>query len=413
MPSRGRASAPDPSSISVCFPATCHRSPSSPVARDPCSAAIRAEEGIVSGSTVDVLSSAGEYLARAAYSPRSQICARVWTFVDEPVNADFFRRRIRSAVGERGLLRLETWTDAFRLVFAESDHIPGLVVDRYRETLVVQFLTAGAAYWSQILIDLLSEETGLNRIYERSDADVRELEGLAAQTGWLRGGGANEAPASLRVEIAENGLKFSVDIARGHKTGFYLDQRDNRKRVRDLAQGTEVLDCFCYTGGFMVSALAGGARSVLAVDSSADALRLGAENLSLNGIGGAAADLMEGDVFQVLRRLRDQGRSFDMVILDPPKFAPTAAYADKAARGYKDINLLALKLLRPYGILVTFSCSGGIDAALFQKIVASAALDAGAEAQILEHLGQAPDHPVAMEFPEGTYLKGLVILKLS
>jgi 23S rRNA (cytosine1962-C5)-methyltransferase len=376
-------------------------------------ALLRADEDIVPGSTVDVLSSAGEYLARAAYSPRSQICARVWTFADEPVDGDFFGRRIRSAVVERGLLHLETSTDAFRLVYAESDHIPGLVVDRYAETLVMQLLTAGAAYWRDTLSDLLTEETSLKCIYERSDADVRQIEGLPAQTGWLRGGEAKQDPANLRVEITENGLKFAVDIAEGHKTGFYLDQRDNRKRVRELAQGREILDCFCYTGGFMVSALAGGARSVLAVDSSAGALRLASENMSLNGLAPTTADVMEGDVFQVLRRLRDQGRSFDMVILDPPKFAPTAAYADKAARGYKDINLLALKLLRPHGILVTFSCSGGIDAALFQKIVASAALDAGAEAQILEHLGQAPDHPLAMEFPEGTYLKGLVILKVS
>ena len=376
-------------------------------------AILRTDAGILPGSTVDVLSSLGEYLARAAYSPQSQICARVWTFADEPIDADLFRRRIRSAVHARHLLHVEASTDAFRLVYAESDHVPGLIADRYGETLVVQFLTAGTAYWGQTLADLLSEETGLSCIYERSDSDVRDLEGLPAQTGWLRGQGAKAAPTDLRLEIAEHGLKSVVDIAQGHKTGFYLDQRENRRRVRELSQGREVLDCFCYTGAFMVSALAGGARSVLAVDSSGEALRLAAQNLSLNGIDSAAADLMEGDVFQVLRRLRDQGRSFDMVILDPPKFAPTAAYADKAARGYKDINLLALKLLRPDGILVTFSCSGGIDAALFQKIVAAAALDAGAEAQIVEHLGQAPDHPVAMEFPEGTYLKGLVILKVS
>ena len=376
-------------------------------------AVLRVDDGIVPGSTIDIISSVGEYVARAAYSPQSQICARVWTFADEAVDAGFFRRRIRSALQVRRLLQIEALTDSFRLVHAESDRLPGLVVDRYGETLVMQFLTAGAVYWSQTLTDLLAEETGLNCIYERSDADVRDLEGLPSQSGWLRGSTANGAPTDPRVEIVEHGLKFVVDVAQGHKTGFYLDQRENRKRVRELSHGREVLDCFCYTGGFTVNALAGGAQSVLAVDSSADALRLAAENMSLNGMDSTAADLIEGDVFQVLRRLRDQGRSFDMVILDPPKFAPTAAFADKAARGYKDINLLAFKLLRPSGILVTFSCSGGIDAALFQKIVAAAALDAGAEAQILDHLGQASDHPVAMEFPEGTYLKGLVILKVS
>ncbi len=373
----------------------------------------RADEGIVAGATIDVVSSGGEYLGRAAYSPTSQICARMWIFADEPVDADFFRRRIRSALRTRETWQLERSTDAFRLVYAESDHLPGLIVDRYADALVVQFLAAGAAYWAETIADILTQETGLRCIYERSDADVRELEGLPSRTSWLRGNDAAQPPADLHIVIHENGLEFAVDIARGHKTGFYLDQRDNRRRVRELAHGREVLDCFSYTGGFTVSALAGGARSVLAVDSSAEALALASQNLLLNSLAPSSAVFLEGDVFQVLRRLRDEGRSFDMLILDPPKFAPTATYAAKAARGYKDINLLALKLLRPNGILVTCSCSGGIDAALFQKIVAGAALDAGAEVQLLEHLSQAPDHPVAMEFPEGTYLKGLVILKVS
>ncbi len=373
----------------------------------------RADEGIAPGATIDVHSFSGEFLGRAAYSPASQICARMWTFADEPVDADFLRRRIRTALHSREIWQVGRTTDAFRLLYAESDRLPGLIVDRYADALVVQFLSAGAGFWAETLADLLLQETGLRCIYERSDADVRELEGLPSRTGWLRGNGAAHSPADFRIMIHENGLEFAVDIARGHKTGFYLDQRENRRRVRELARSREVLDCFCYTGGFTVSALAGGARSVVGVDSSGEALALASQNLSLNRLEPSRAEFLEGDVFQVLRRLRDEGRSFDMLILDPPKFAPTAAYAAKAARGYKDINLLALKLLRPDGILVTFSCSGGIDAALFQKIVAGAALDAGAQVQLLEHLSQAPDHPVAMESPEGTYLKGLVILKVS
>jgi 23S rRNA (cytosine1962-C5)-methyltransferase len=217
---------------------------------------------------------------------------------------------------------------------------------------------------------------------------------------------------SQPLTITENDLKFRVNVETGHKTGFYLDQRFNRQRVRALAEGRSVLDCFCYTGGFTVNALAGGARSVLSVDSSGDALALCRENCSLNDLPLDRQASLEGDVFQLLRKFRDEARSFDLIILDPPKFAPTTALAEKAARGYKDINLLAFKLLQPGGILVTFSCSGGIDAGFFQKIVASAALDAGVEAHIVEHLSQSPDHPVALNFPEGTYLKGLICNKL-
>jgi 23S rRNA (cytosine1962-C5)-methyltransferase len=281
-----------------------------------------------------------------------------------------------------------------------------MIVDRYAGTLVVQFLAAGAEYWRNTIADLLLELTGLKDIYERSDADVRELEGLPPGVGALRG-----ELHETRITIHENGLEFLVNIATGHKTGFYLDQRLNRARVRQLAEGREVLDCFCYSGGFTVNSLAGGAKSVLSVDSSADALALCRENVSLNAPPSTLHTTLEGDVFQVLRRFRDEGRSFDMIILDPPKFAPTAAQAKKAARGYKDINLLAFKLLRPGGILVTFSCSGGVSAELFQKIVAGAALDARVDAQIVEYLSQAPDHPVALNFPEGAYLKGLVCRK--
>jgi 23S rRNA (cytosine1962-C5)-methyltransferase len=360
-----------------------------------------------SGETVDLLSFKGDFLARAAYSPHSQIRARVWTFdPDEQVDSDFFRRRIQFALAARRTLNVAQFSDAYRLVYAESDGLPGLIVDRYGDVLVLQSLTAGSEFWKDTLADILLEQTGLSTLFERSDADVRELEGLPPKTGFLRGA-INHSP----LTITENDLKFKIELESGQKTGFYLDQRYNRLRVRELSQGRDVLDCFCYTGGFALNALAGGARSVVAVDSSADALSLGRENLRLNGMQAESVEWREGDVFQELRKFRDEGRSFDLVILDPPKFAPTAAQAEKASRGYKDINLLAFKLLRPGGILVTFSCSGGIDAALFQKIVASAALDAGVEAQIVEHLSQGPDHPISLHFPEGAYLKGLICYK--
>ena len=366
-----------------------------------------------SGSTVDLLSSDKQFLARASYSPHSQIRARVWTFNDEPVDREFFRKRIRKAIATRSALSPSPLTplpegegDSLRLIYAESDNIPGLIVDRYGDVLVMQCLTAGAEYWKETFADLLLEETGLVTIYERSDADVRELEGLESKVGLLRG---SIIPDPLT--ITEHNLQFKVDLAEGHKTGFYLDQRKNRLRVRELAKDKDVLDCFSYTGGFTVNALAGGAKSVLSVDSSGDALALCKENITLNNLSADKHTALEGDVFQLLRKFRDEARSFDMIILDPPKFAPTAAQAEKAARGYKDINLLAFKLLRAGGLLVTFSCSGGIDAGLFQKIVAGAALDAGLDAQIVEHLSQGSDHPISLHFPEGAYLKGLICYK--
>lgn len=364
------------------------------------------EENPASGSTVDLLSSEKHFLARASYSPHSQIRARAWTFQDEPVDKEFFRKRIRSAINSRDTWNLKPDTDSYRLIYAESDGIPGLIVDKYNDVLVLQSLTAGSEYWKETFADLLIEETGLSTIYERSDADVRELEGLETKAGILRG-----SLSTPHFPIIENNLNFSVNLASGHKTGFYLDQRRNRLRVRELAKDKDVLDCFCYTGGFTGNALAGGAKSVLSVDSSADALELCKENIALNTLDLDKHTTLEGDVFQLLRKFRDENLSFDMIILDPPKFAPTAAHAEKATRAYKDINLLAFKLLRAGGILVTFSCSGGIDSGLFQKIVAGSALDAGCDAQIVEHLSQGADHPISLHFPEGAYLKGLVCIK--
>ncbi|NJC96427.1 MAG: methyltransferase domain-containing protein [Anaerolineae bacterium] len=359
-----------------------------------------------SGSTVDLLSSEKLFLARASYSPTSQIRARAWTFEDEPGDEEFLRKRFRAAIRSRDICNLDPDTDSYRLIYAESDSIPGLIVDRYNDVLVLQSLTAGSELWKETLADPLIEETGVATIYERSDADVRELEGLEPKVGILRG-----SLSTHHFPITENNLKFLVNLQSGHKTGFYLDQRQNRLRVRELAKDRDVLDCFCYTGGFTINALAGGAKSVLSVDSSADALELCKENIVLNDLPAGKHASLEGDVFQLLRKFRDERRSFDMIILDPPKFAPTSAHAEKATRAYKDINLLAFKLLRPNGLLVTFSCSGGVDSALFQKIVAGSALDAGVDAQIVGHLSQGQDHPILLSFPEGAYLKGLVCLK--
>ena len=369
---------------------------------------------IASGSTVNLLAANGQFLARASFSPHSQIRARVWTFEDEEVNEEFFRKRIKAAIELRGKLNpsassgrgVESDSNAYRLIHSESDGLPGFVVDRYEDVLVLQSTTAGSDFWKGTVADILMEETDTHAIYERSDADVRELEGLKPITGILRG-----TLSTFHFPITEHNLKFNVDIAHGHKTGFYLDQRENRRRVGELCNNRDVLNCFCYTGGFSIHALANGAKSVVSVDSSADALALLEENIALNNLPADRHTSMEGDVFQLLRKFRDEARSFDLIILDPPKFAPTAAHAEKASRAYKDINLLAFKLLREGGVLVTFSCSGGVDEALFQKIVASAALDAGVDASIIEHLSQGVDHPVGLHFPEGAYLKGLVCIK--
>jgi 23S rRNA (cytosine1962-C5)-methyltransferase len=258
-----------------------------------------------------------------------------------------------------------------------------------------------------LLVQLLVELTGSDTVYERSDVEVRALEGLLPRSGILSG-----REPDREVLIREDRLRYFVDVRQGHKTGFYLDQKVNRQKVGEFAAGKSVLDCFCYTGGFTISAKSGGAKSILAIDSSAPALSLAKRNLEINGLSADSIEFRSADVFQELRRLRDQAKQFGLIILDPPKFSPTAAQAQKAARAYKDINLLALKLLEPGGLLFTFSCSGGINADLFQKILASAAVDAQVEAKILEKLSQSPDHPIALSFPEGDYLKGLVIQKV-
>jgi 23S rRNA (cytosine1962-C5)-methyltransferase len=360
-----------------------------------------------SGDTVEVRSSGGAVLALAAYSPASQIRARVWSFeAQATTNAEWFKARVRRAIGLREALPAARHTNALRLVHGESDGLPGVIVDRYADVLVAQFLSAGAERWREAILDGLVEATHCEAVFERSDAEVRKLEGLAPRVGFARGN-----RNATRCPITEYGLNFRVDVEQGQKTGFFLDQRENRQRVRALAAGREVLDGFCYTGGFALAALAGGAARVLAVESSAPALEVARENLAANPLDAAKLEFAQADVFAQLRLLRDAGRKFGLVVLDPPKFAPTAAQARNAARAYKDINLLAFKLLAPGGLLATFSCSGGVPAELFQSIIAGAALDAGVEAKIIERFHAAADHPVALEFPEGDYLKGLLLLR--
>ena len=365
------------------------------------------------GETVRVEDSTGRFLAWAAYSPLSSIRLRAWSFDEgERIDAAFFERRIGAAVDVRA--RWPIASDGVRLIHGEADGLPGLIVDRYGDLLSAQVLSAGVERWKATIADTLLKKTGVRSLYERSDTSAREREGLRPASGWLRPAVADAATASTEVEIEEHGWRFAVDVASGHKTGFYLDQRDNRKLFADTVRHfafERVLNCYCYTGGFSVAALVGGAAHVTAIDSSAPALARAADNIARNGFDAARHEPVDADVNECLRAFLDERRSFDAIVLDPPKLAPTVAHAERAARAYKDINRLALMLLRPGGALFTFSCSGGIDAGLFHKIVAGAGIDAGVDGFIHARLGAAPDHPMTINFPEGEYLKGLVILK--
>lgn len=358
------------------------------------------------GDTVDVLADNLRPLGRAAYSPKSQIRARFWTFdAEESIDDAFFKRRIAAAVALRQALPELRGQQGLRLIHAESDGLPGVIADQYGDTVVVQLTSAGADKWRNAIVAGLVKATGCARVYERSDSDVRGLEGLGPTTGWLHG----ETP-STPLSIDENGVRLAIDIAGGHKTGFYLDQRENRALLGQLSAGKDVLNCFCYTAGFSLQALAGGAKSVLSIDSSGPALAQGQANLALNPtLPSDRAQWQEADVFQALRDFRKAGRTFDLIVLDPPKFAPSAAHAERAAKAYKDINILGFRLLRPGGFLMTYSCSGGVGLEMFQKIIADSALDAGRNARIVRRLSGAADHPVALNFPEGEYLKGLLV----
>ena len=366
-----------------------------------------AKGGGDAGETVRIESAEGQFLGWAAFSPNSRIKARVWSFDEaQRIDAAFIHERIAQAVAARQWFDIQS--DGVRLVHGESDGLPGLIVDRYGDTLVAQFTSCGTEKFKKVIADALLQVTGLTRLYERSDASVRQLEGLPEVTGWLRGEGATE------LTIREHDWKLTLDVATGHKTGFYLDQRDSRKRFFEHTRHREfgrVLNCYCYTGGFTVAALAGGAGHVTSIDSSGPALKRARAHVRLNGFDASRATFMDADVNASLRLFIERGETFDAIVLDPPKFAPTAAHAERAARAYKDINRLAFKLLAPGGELFTYSCSGGISADLFHKIVASAGTDAGVDGFISERLQGAPDHPMTIAFPEGEYLKGLVVVR--
>ena len=366
-----------------------------------------AKGGADRGETVRVESAQGEFLAWAAFSPDSKIRARVWSFDEsQRIDAAYLSTLVQRAV--RARQRMDIQSDSLRLVHGEADGLPGLIVDRYGDTLVAQFLSAGVERFKAALTQALLAETGLSKLYERSDTSFRAMEGLPEVSGWLCGEG------SVELVLREHDWQLALNIAEGHKTGFYLDQRDSRKKFADAArrlQFQRVLNCYCYTGGFTVAALMAGAARVTSIDSSAVALDKARDNLVLNRLDLARADFLDADVNASLRQFHQEGRSFDAIVLDPPKFAPTAAHAERAARAYKDINRLAFKLLEPGGLLFTYSCSGGISPELFHKIVASAGTDAGVDGYILERLGGAPDHPMTISFPEGEYLKGLVVMR--
>ncbi len=376
-------------------------------------AVAQVEGSPVDGDLVAVHSDSGQFLARGYWNSRSSICVRLLTWHEhEAIDRAFWSRRLERSISARHVenrLREQGVVNAYRLVNAESDGLPGLVVDRYGDWLVMQALTLGVAVRKAEIVNILEDLLHPAGIYERSDVDVREKEGLPPETGVLSG----QMPPDV-IEIDENGRRFLVDVRQGHKTGFYLDQRENRAIIGDWFRSDEragervVVNAFGYTGGFAVYALSSLVHRVITIDSSADALAMARRNVALNGFEAADEDFVVGDVFQVLRYYRDSGQRFDMIILDPPKFAQSAQQVEKAARGYKDINLLAFRLIKPGGVLATFSCSGAITEDLFQKIVFGALVDSGREAQIIRRLGQSPDHPVSLTFPEGAYLKGLL-----
>jgi 23S rRNA (cytosine1962-C5)-methyltransferase len=360
------------------------------------------KKGIASGETVNIVSAGSKILAKGAYSPDSQIRVRIWTFDPaEEIDAEFFTRRISNAINLRKRF-ISPEDNACRLINAESDGLPGVIVDRYANFLVCQFLSAGADRYKQEIVQQLQEMISPTGIYERSDVEIREKEGLKPYTGLIAGA----EPPEL-IPVNQGGIKFLVDVRKGHKTGMYLDQHDNRNIVRELAKDKEVLNCFAYTGGFAFAAFLGGATKITNIESSADAISMIMKQAALNGIADDKLENVQGDVFAVLRQYREEERKFDLVILDPPKFVSSADQLKRGCRGYKDINLIAMQLLRENGLLVTFSCSGHLSPELFQKIVADAAIDAKREVRMIASLGQPADHPVALNFPEGRYLKGL------
>lgn len=369
------------------------------------SGAVAKENGEAeNGDTVTVISSDGYFLAKGAYSAHSQIRIRVWT-TDETVQIgqEFFDLKINEAINRRKFLKTDQQSNAYRLINAESDGLPGFVVDYYAGYLVCQFLSAGAAFWKRSIVESLNRSVAPRGIYERSDTHVRVQEGMTTSIGNLSG----EEPPEL-IEINEGDVRFFVDVRTGHKTGFYLDQKSNREILGACAEDKEVLNCFSYTGGFGLSACRGGAKIITNIESSHETIALAMKNIELNGFESTKFENIEGDVFKWLRTFRDQNRNFDLIVLDPPKFAESQSQLPGALRGYKDINLLAMKLLKPGGKLFTFSCSGHVVPELFRKVISDAAVDSGRYVQVSQILQQSPDHPVMLHFPESNYLKGLV-----
>ena len=358
-----------------------------------------------SGELVRVDASDGSVLGWGAFSPSSTLRVRMWSFAeDEYPDDDWLSQRLAEAVARRAGLAVRS--NALRLVFGEADRLPGLIVDRYDTQLVVQYLAAGIEARREALLDILPRVTGCSAIYERSDAASRRREGLESREGPVAG-----PPPRGPIEVHEDGVHYQVDVVQGHKTGFYIDQRDNRRRLASIAQGRSLLNCFCYTGGFTLAALKAGAREAWSIDSSADALARAQAQQGLNAID-QPSHWIEQDVFEALKSLVHEGRRFDLIVLDPPKFAPSAQHVDRAARAYKQLNLHALRLLEPGGHLLTFSCSGAIDVDLFQKIVAGAVFDAKVNAQMIQRLQAGEDHPVLLTHPEGEYLKGLLVQRI-
>ena len=355
------------------------------------------------GETVDVFTHDGKWLAKAAYSPNSQIRARVWSFEKQEINKAFFVKRIKDAQLLREDIIERDGLTGYRLIAAESDGLPGITIDKYQDYLVCQLLSAGSEFHKQTLVEALLEVFPDCNIYERSDVAVRKKEGLEEITGVLHG---EEPPKSVVIE--ENGIKISVDIVGGHKTGFYLDQRDSRQQAMKYVKDKEVLNCFSYTGGFGLYALKGGAKRVINADVSQPALDTAKFNAELNefDISKKRAVFLNADVFKLLREYRDQGTKFDVVIMDPPKFVSSKNNLTSGANGYKDINMLAMQILKPGGTLLTYSCSGLMSADLFQKVIADAAVDSGRQVKFIERFEQAADHPTDSAYPEGFYLKG-------
>lgn len=366
----------------------------------------RLEGNAISGETIDIYDAQGRWLARAAYSPSSQIRARVWSWQqDETIDTTFFRHRLEQAGSWRQWLAKQDDLDSYRLIAGESDGLPGITIDKFGQFLVLQLLSAGAEYQRPALISALLECYPDHSIYERSDVAVRKKEGLPLVQGVVHG----ETPPNL-LPITEHGMKLLVDIQTGHKTGYYLDQRDSRLGLRRYVKNKTVLNCFSYTGGFAVSALLGKCQHVVSVDTSQEALDVAKQNIELNQLDLSRAEFVRDDVFKLLRRYRDNSQHFDVIVMDPPKFVENKSQLTGACRGYKDINMLAMQLLNPGGVLLTFSCSGLMTTDLFQKIIADAALDAGRDVQLIEQFRQAADHPVLSTYPEGMYLKGFACL---